>query len=238
MRLGMKRASSPAPARAEGLLVERIEDETVVYDLETKEAHCLKPLAAVVFERCDGKSTVGEIAAFAEQQLGEPVSTDQVAGAVTQLEERGLLNVPLVVLNGDRNGTSRREMLRKAGYTGAAVAAAPLITSLAAPTAAMAASSIATGCAGCGRNPDCVSNHCCQGNPGKSCNQGCCVQDNNSCHVCPSNCGDPPAPACVCTVVASEIPGGCPCICGSPGCVGVPCCPTQNLLCCVQQSPC
>ena len=234
MRLGMKRASTPASARTEGLLVERVGDETVVYDVETKEAHCLKPLAAVVFERCDGKTTVGEISAAAEQKLGESVSVDQVGSAIAELEGLGLLDVPLVVLNGDRNGWSRREMLRKAGYTGAAIAgAAPLITSIAAPTAAMAVSGIATGCTGCGKNSDCVSNHCCQGVPGKSCNIACCVDANNSCHVCPANCGVPPAPPCNCTVTLTT----CPCTCGSPGCVNVPCCP-PNSSCCTTSNPC
>jgi hypothetical protein len=46
-------------------------------------------------------------------------------------------------------------------------------------------------------------------------------------------------PACQCTVLASTLTGGvCPCVCGTPGCVNVPCCPTQNLSCCVVQSPC
>jgi hypothetical protein len=244
MRHNMQRISAPPSARAAGLVVERIDDEVVIYDLETKEAHCLRPLAAVVFEQCDGTATVDEIATVAEKQLAEPVSAEAVASAVAQLEELGLLAVPMVVVNGngngdgDRDGLSRRDMLRRAGYTGAAVAAAPLVTSIVAPTAAMAQSGIATGCAGCGKNSDCVSNHCCQDNAGKHCNQGCCVGANNSCHACPTNCGPAPAPPCQCTVLASEIPGGCPCICGAPGCVNVPCCPTQNLSCCVQQSPC
>ena len=35
-------------ARAEGLLTEEVEAEIVVYDSESKQAHCLSPLAALV----------------------------------------------------------------------------------------------------------------------------------------------------------------------------------------------
>jgi hypothetical protein len=116
----------------------------------------------------------------------------------------------------------------------AATVASPLITTLITPATALAASSIATGCAGCGKNPDCVSNHCCQSVPGKQCRQGCCVDHDNSCHAC--NCDA--QNNCDCTVAAADIPGGCPCICGQPGCVNKPCCPTQNLLCCTPLPVC
>jgi len=232
MRIGMKPTSTPPAARVEGLLVERLDDEAVVYDLETKQAHCLKPLAAVVFAHCDGKTTVGDIAVLAAQQLDEKVDASEVADAVAQLDELGLLDAPLVILNGAGSGVSRREMLRKAGYTGAVAAAAPLITSIAAPTAAMAQSGqIPSGCGGCGKNPDCESNHCCQSNAGKQCQQGCCVADNNSCHFC-----DCVGATCTCTVAASDIPGGkCPCLCSDAGCTGV-CCTSS--VCCTPTPAC
>jgi hypothetical protein len=221
--------------RADGLLVEEVGDETVVYDTQSKEAHCLKPLAAQVFALGDGHTTVAEIAAKAGHNLGQAVTEGDVADAVRQLEQSRLLEMPLAI----HDGLSRREMVRKVGFAGAAIAGAtPLITSIVAPTAAMAASGIATGCSGCGKNSDCVSNHCCQSNAGKSCNEGCCVELNNSCHACPVLCGGAGQPPCTCTVLASTIPGGCPCVCGTAGCVNVPCCPTLTKVCCVQQSPC
>lgn len=220
-------------ARQHELLVEQVGDETVVYDLESKAVHCLSPLAAVVFENCDGRMTPAGCATVATERLGRAVTEDEVVAALDQLEERSLFSSPVLKLE-NGNGMSRRDFARRSAVVGASALAVPLITSIAAPTAAMAASGIASGCAGCGKNPDCVSNHCCQSNAGKSCNQGCCVDHDNSCHFCNCNASN----VCDCTVAAVDIPGGCPCICGSPGCVNVPCCPTQNLLCCTPTAAC
>src|SRR3954447_3040926 len=96
-----KTAAAVPAARSEGLLIESIGDETVIYDTDSKQAHCLKPLAAFVFGRCDGHATVGEIARTAEERLGGAVGDDEVADAVTQLEDRGLLKSALVVRAGD-----------------------------------------------------------------------------------------------------------------------------------------
>jgi hypothetical protein len=211
-------------ARADGLLIERVGGETVVYDTNAKEAHCLRGLASVVFASADGKTSAEDLAALAAEKLGEQVSYAQVQEAVAQLEACALLDTPLLI----HDGMSRRDLVKKAGYIGAAAtAASPLITSLVAPSAAFAASSIATGCSGCGKNPDCVSNHCCQSNAGKQCSQGCCVGSNNSCHFC--NCS---GNTCQCTVTPAEAGiDNCPCICGTPGCVNTACCPNGRLCC-------
>lgn len=218
-------------ARADGLLVEKVGNDTVVYDVEAKEAHCLKGLASLVFAGADGKTSAEDLAAAAEKSLGEPVTYAQVQDAIAQLEGIALLDTPLLL----KDGLSRREVVKKAGYAGAAATVlSPLITTLMTPTAAFAASSIATGCSGCGKNPDCVSNHCCQNNAGKQCSQGCCVGANNSCHFC--NCS---GNTCQCTVTPAEAGiDNCPCICGTPGCVNVPCCPSLERLCCTTTPAC
>jgi hypothetical protein len=216
-------------ARPDGLLIEQVGKETVVYDVEAKEAHCLKGLASVVFSHADGKTSAEDLAAVAEKELGEPITFANVQDAITQLEACALLDTPLLV----RDGLSRRQLVQKAGYIGAAATvASPLITSVLTPATALATdSSIPSGCSGCGKNSDCASNHCCQNNAGKHCNQGCCVGKDNSCHFC--NCVDN---ACDCTVTPADIGAPqCPCICGTPGCAP-PCCP-PNQLCCTSQVP-
>ena len=90
-------ASAVPAARSDDLLIEPVGDETVIYDTRSKEAHCLKPLAAIVFGCSDGRATVGEIAKLAEQRLGDAVSDADVADAVAQLESLDLLQTPLVV---------------------------------------------------------------------------------------------------------------------------------------------
>jgi hypothetical protein len=214
-------------ARTDQLLVETIDDETVVYDLESKEAHCLKGLASFVFANADGRTSAQDLEQRAADALGAPVSAADVQDAIHQLDTCALLDTPLLV----RDGLSRRDVVRKAGYVGAAAVGGTLITSILAPTAAMAASNVVTGCIGCGKNHDCTSNHCCQDS--KGCNQGCCVEKDNSCHSCPTGCGALPNPPCSCTVQLST----CPCICGTAGCNG-PCCPPATGTCCQTTPTC
>ena len=73
---------------AEGLLVETLGDETVIYDLESKEAHCLKELAAVAFAYADGINSSADIAELAGYRLGRPVTEDEVGDSLAQLEEQ------------------------------------------------------------------------------------------------------------------------------------------------------
>ena len=82
----------PPLARSEGLLIEHVGDETVVLDTESKQAHCLSPLAAAVFEGADGTTGVEDLAERISSD--EPVSVQQVGAALAQLEERGLLGRP------------------------------------------------------------------------------------------------------------------------------------------------
>src|SRR3954454_10889791 len=84
-------------ARTDGLLIEPAGDETVIYDTDSKQAHCLKPLAAIVFGCCDGRATIREIASAAQRRLGHDVSGSDVADAVAQLTGLGLLQTALVV---------------------------------------------------------------------------------------------------------------------------------------------
>jgi hypothetical protein len=204
------------PARSEDLLVELVGEETVIYDLTSKEAHCLKPLAGLVFAAADGRATHDELAERATKELGHPVSGAEVGEAIEQLTDRSLLDVPLAI----RDGLSRRQVMRRTAFAGAAAFAAPLITSIVAPTAAMAASGIPTGCTGCGKNSDCLSNHCCQSNAGKQCRQSCCVGANNSCHT--TNCV---GTVCDCTVEVA-----------APGCNDIVC-PSGSTKCCTSVTP-
>src|SRR4051794_37128250 len=235
-----KTASTVPAARAEGLLVQTLGDETVIYDTEAKEAHCLKPLAAVVFHSSDGHATVGELARTAEARLGSAVSDADVADAVAQLESVGLLQTALVVRAGNGvvatngRGVSRREMLRRVGFAGATAAVGTSLVTSIVPPNAFALSGIPAGCTGCTQNKDCISNHCCQSTPGKSCNQTCCAGSRNSCHVTSCRCG---GTGDLCTTRAS-CPGGQDCICICTVCntevAGGECpvCPSGSTTCC------
>lgn len=115
-------------ARTEGLIVEQVGPETVVFDEDSSQAHGLNPLAAAVFAGSDGRTSLTQLAEFASDRLGEPVDVEQVQDALVQLDELGLMaSAPNVI--------SRRAMLRKTA-AGAAVGAAfatPLVTSILTP---------------------------------------------------------------------------------------------------------
>jgi Coenzyme PQQ synthesis protein D (PqqD) len=124
---------NPKPlARTEGLLVERIADQTVVYDTESKNAHSFSPLAAAVFDQCDGDTPIDELTQAASERLGEPVDKPKVLAALAQLEERDLL-----VTHG-RGGLSRRDLFRRSAVAGGAAMALPLVTTIVVPTPAAA----------------------------------------------------------------------------------------------------
>ena len=113
-------------ARVEGLLVEEVDDELLIFDLETNNAHALNPPAARVWRACDGTRGLKEL----ESACG--LSEKALRLALDQLRERGLL--------ADEPGLSRRAMLRNVTVAGAAGVALPMIRSIAAPTPAMAQS--------------------------------------------------------------------------------------------------
>src|SRR5215813_1471644 len=50
-------------AREEGLIVQEMADEVLVYDQKRHRAHCLNETAALVWRALDGKSTAAEVAA-------------------------------------------------------------------------------------------------------------------------------------------------------------------------------
>jgi hypothetical protein len=144
-------------ARSEGLVVERLGGETLVYDTERDQAHHLNPTAAVVFELCDGRATVGELAAIAAARLGQPVGAETVREALALLIERELLSQ---TPHSDA-GVSRRQVVRHAALAGAGVvAAAPVIKSIVAPTPAHAQSSA---CIPQNGQCDFSSPNCCSG---------------------------------------------------------------------------
>ena len=55
-------------ARTDGLVINELTDEVLVYDLKRDKAHCLNAAAASVWKQCDGRTTVAEIA----RRLSEP----------------------------------------------------------------------------------------------------------------------------------------------------------------------
>lgn len=154
----MKDPNIPA-ARREGLVVQEMPDETLVYDMNTNKAHCLNQSAALVWKSCTGRASIADIMQQFESSGGGKVSEDFVWLAIDQLNENGLLEA---AVEPRFPGQSRRQALKTIGL--ASVVALPVIASLVAPSNAFAATSC--GCvapADCATTTGCLSTTSCNG---------------------------------------------------------------------------
>jgi hypothetical protein len=125
-------------ARQTDVVVQKLKDEILIYDLLIHKAYCLNQTSAIVYQLCDGKHSVSDVSKELSKKLKSTVSEDLVWLAIDQLKQNNLLAESAGV-EVNFNGLSRREAIRKAGL--ASMVALPLISSLAAPTAADAQSS-------------------------------------------------------------------------------------------------
>ena len=141
-------------ARKDGIVVQKIGEETLVYDLNENKALCLNETSALVWELCDGRRTTLEIGDEVGKKLKSEVSEDLVCLALDQLSE------DLLIDDADSDyfgGLSRREAIRKVGF--ASVVSLPLISSLAAPKAVNSQSCGVLGFS-CSGNAACCSGNC------------------------------------------------------------------------------
>ena len=143
-------------ARREGLVVQELSGEVLVYDRERNKAHCLNSTAARVWEYCDGKRSVAQIARAIEGEINAPVDEDVIWLGVEQLSKSHLLRGG-AKLPQPKAGVSRREVMRRIGL--AAAVALPVVTSIVAPMAAQAANCQISGHA-CGTSAQCCSGVC------------------------------------------------------------------------------
>ena len=150
-------------ARKQGLVVQEMPDEVLIYDLDTNKAHCLNKTAAFVWKSCDGNKSIAEITKSFESDFGNPVEEDLVWLAIEQLNDKNLLSESLQT---NLKGQNRREVIKKIGF--AAVVALPIVASLTAPSSALATASCACVAPGdCSTQTGCPSTVNC--NPGGVC---------------------------------------------------------------------
>ena len=144
-------------ARAEGLILERMDGELLIYDLERHRAHCLSEAAALVFERCDGKSGAAQIAGRIQRELGTPVDPNLVRLALDEIARYHLLEDSRPRRPA---GVSRRELIQKLGL--AAATGLPLIRSIVAPEPVEAVTCKESG-ESCSGSAECCSGLCAAG---------------------------------------------------------------------------
>lgn len=119
-------------ARQNGLVVQEMPDEVLVYDLDTNKAHCLNNSAALVWKSCDGTNSVEDIVRQFESNGAGKVTEDFVWLAIDQLNENNLLEGKVAPRFA---GQSRRQVLKTIGL--ASMVALPVIASLVAPPNAL-----------------------------------------------------------------------------------------------------
>lgn len=159
--------------RQDQLLVEELPGELLVYDLIRNQAHCLNQAAAFIWQQCDGRTTVREIAARLPGALGLPDDEALVWLALDRLGRAGLLRDQPPPPAAARQ-LGRRDLIRKLGLTGSVAVLLPLISTAEIPAAAEAASRPCT-------PPDCD----CASTAGT---QGCCQkQKKPECETCCNN---------------------------------------------------
>ena len=147
-------------ARKEGLVIQKLPDDVLVYDLDRDRAHCLNTTAAFVWQRCNGRNTTAQIAQTLGRQFDCAVDEQIVWLALDQLGRKHLLTrqpapPPAFV------GMDRRAMVRALGL--AAIVAVPVIKSIVAPTPAQAATCVPMG-GGCAVSTQCCTGLTCQSN--------------------------------------------------------------------------
>lgn len=149
-------------ARRDDLVVTFAADEVLAYDQRAHHIHYLNPIAAAVWQACDGTHDVEHLAASASVTTNAQVNEESIRMALRQLDEANLLKVPLAPeLTLARE--TRRSLLRKAGLV-----AVPAIISVSAPSAALAQSD----CVAEGEYENCdVAGQCCIRGDGN----GCCI---------------------------------------------------------------
>jgi hypothetical protein len=144
-------------ARKEGLVIQELPDEVLVYDLERDRAHCLNQTAAFVWQHCDGRTSAGEIARSLGKKVNAPVDEKVVWFAIDQLGRNHLM-ATLPVPPPFVAGLNRREMVRALGI--AAAVAVPVVASIVAPTPAQATTCVALGGSCAGGQICCLGSSC------------------------------------------------------------------------------
>lgn len=144
-------------AREDGLVVQDLPGETVVYDLRRHRAHSLNHTAALVWRACDGETPPAEMARRLTAELGAAADEQVVWLALQRLESAHLLREKLPARP---QAVTRRALARRLGLAGGLSLLLPVVTSIVAPTPALAAASCRPSGVPCTTGTQCCSGTC------------------------------------------------------------------------------
>ena len=128
----------PPKTRNENIVVQEMEKEILIYDLQTNKAFCLNETSALIYQLCDGKKSITEIADLMSIKLKTLVSEEFIWLALDKLKQDDLLEKS-GEFEIDYKGLNRRQVIKKIGF--ASMIALPVVSSIVAPSAAAAQSS-------------------------------------------------------------------------------------------------
>jgi hypothetical protein len=124
-------------ARRTDIIAKEFDGECLLLDEQTLRVHELNATAASVWRHAEGKRSIADLATAMATDTGLPGDEEIVQLALTQLSEAGLLE-------GSRSVSvvkvSRRQITKRLGLTGGLALLLPLVSSIVAPTPAMAQS--------------------------------------------------------------------------------------------------
>lgn len=216
--------------RTGNLVVQKLNQELLIYDLIENKAFCLNKTSALVWQLCDGDKSVSEISRLVGKKLRAPADENIVWLALDQLKRENLLEAgaPLSPFE----GLNRREVIRKVGL--ASMVTLPLVMSVIAPTAAFAQSQ---SCINPNGLPPGSQTSATSVNAASCCNilaSTCCAGSfatctfNSQTNTCSGTCGTP-----ICVNPGGASPGTL--LAGSGG-TEAACCANLRSLCCTGNS--
>jgi len=142
-------------AREQGLLVEEVEGDTLVYDLDRHQAHCLGPVLAAVWRLCDGRRTPADIARRLRRPSGVDLDPEVVTVGLRRLSRARLIE-GRALASANVSTRDRRALLKKAALLGGLA-----LATITAPTAASAATCIQRAACEALNNNQCTGQPCC-----------------------------------------------------------------------------
>jgi hypothetical protein len=113
----------------------------IVYDPVTDAGHLLNPATAAVFEACDGRATIDEIARRVRERTGLPADAGIVELAVGELDEAGLL---IPDATSPAGGMSRRALITRLALGAGAIALLPMVETVVGSSQLAAATPVRT----------------------------------------------------------------------------------------------
>lgn len=150
--------------RDNSVVVQEFENETLIYDFKINKAYCLNETSTVVYRHCDGQTH------FEKLKRQYNYTDDLIYLALDELQKHNLIESEKIT---HFAGMNRRDVIKKAGL--GTLAALPIISALAAPVAAQAASNCVA------NNQTCIFDNYRQSN---CCSGSRCSNPNSTCQDC------------------------------------------------------